>query len=716
MRPPPDDSPPRLRFSGAFDENIFGVDPRQESDLTALADQGGGLKLPGEDKAVSEWETEAEDDDCAPPTKITPQPNKCTRLAVQAHDPLRRSTRPGHPSPNTLLAHTARSTEDPFHCSSIYSTVSKDEHPVDQPPGRIDYHHQEQDHPQPPPDTLWPRRSPSGGGKTNWSKTSSSVSMERFKYDRGLYSTLMSSIDREPPKRINPGPELTTTNSDMTFYNPAAIQRVSAAQCPVPTNDDQDGDADWQTITTERPRETIREIELNFARGAGSSLADVSDTSADGVHNAQLDGISAKAGHLTESTLDHFGLVTARQRDQHAQAYDKTGAKPSQPGQVLQMPQLPTRAAEAIRRFSNPFRQDHGALRRERPGNSFEMAKLSNSYESLDSEPTETGAGQPGGRGRRYAFTQKKLDQEPPKLPSVLFDRRSNWPSFRQSSGYGGEGLTQRDTLLGDTSRLPFPLISLPEAAQLQSFRRERGEEDHTDPPGFFAAKVRSARSATVSTMSSVNSPMTPLSAYVEWQTHMSARGNGKPPVACHGRDPSRQPRSLSPTPVRSPSPLGGTGPKSGRKLFGEDVSDSSSIIEARILRLRGFALSAREMQVAIAHESPELYTRSEIELVETGRGRASLGAPPGPKSTSLKLLFVGIRVGTLVFPLVGILALCGQFDSTISWYSRGQRHSLLTRQRFVLKRQLLMELVMYSVLIAALAVYYSLHGQRTDV
>ncbi|PHH72348.1 hypothetical protein CDD80_4593 [Ophiocordyceps camponoti-rufipedis] len=676
MRPARDDPPSRPCSSASFEENNVSVGPHRPSptpdpDLTAFVDERGRLKLPGNEneKAASEWETEAGDDDGTASTKRSAQPNRSDRLAVQADDPLRRSTRPGHLSPEALLAHTARCAEGPFNSSSIYSTASKDGDAVDQQPDGIDGQEE-----QPPPEALWPHRSLSAGGKTTWSKTSSSVSMERFKYDRGIYSLMMSPVQREP---VN-----------------------------------QDAEVDWQTVTTERPpREAVREIELNFARGTRSSLADVSDT---GVHSAQLDGISAKAGYLAKSTLDDFGLDTAGQRGQRFNAE----AKPKRPEQMIQTHQLPARAAEAIRRFSNPFRQDQASSRRERPGTAFEMAKLSSSYQSLDSDPNLTGVGQPGAQGPRYTGMKNvTLDQMPPKLPSVVIDSQSNWPSFKQSGGRVGGGLPHRDTRLGDTMRLPFPLISLPEAAKLQSFRRERGQEDHTDPPGFFAAKVRSARSATVSTMSSVNSPMTPLSAYVEWQAHMSARNQDQPPAAGHSRHRSGQPRATSPARVRSSSPSGGSKPKTGRKFLGEDVSDTSSILEARILRLGEFALTAREIRAAVAHESSEMGARSEIELVETGRGRvtgqASRRGLSGKPRKSLRLLFFGIRVGTLVFPLIGILALFGHFDSTISWYSRGQRHSLLTRERFILKRQLLVEAIMYSILITALTVYYSVHGQR---
>ncbi|RDA93544.1 hypothetical protein CP533_3992, partial [Ophiocordyceps camponoti-saundersi (nom. inval.)] len=687
--------------------------PKQAAELDE-ADLGDGIKQQHDDD--KEWETEAEDDYRPFSFEMATDIDNCARPAGQVSRRLGSLARPVHLSPPiALVANNVRRSEEQ-NSSSIYSDASKGEqHAIDQPPGRLYCPPQEQNDPQQLRSAaLWPQRSTSGGGETAWSKTSSSISMERFKFDRGMYSLLTSPIDREvskmldyaristetlitvieqPPMEIKAGPELSTIDPNVPVIRGNYTSAGGPVQSSVPTKDSLDTDGDWQTVTTERPNEPIREIELSFGKGAGSSLADVSDTSADDVRNAQLDDLSAKAGYLTQSTLDDFGLGQARQCNYHAAPRVNAG----HPSHAFQMPQVPTRAAEAARCFSDPFRQDFVSPRRERPDTAFDMAGLGYSYDSLDSEPTETGR-----KGLQYSLTRNNMSQDPPKLPSVMFDRQSNWPSFRQSAGHGGEGLGSRDT-----SRLPFPLISLPEAARLQSFRRERGEEDHTDPPGFFAAKVRSARSATISTMSTVASPITPLSAYVDWQANMSPRGHRKAPAACPGYGLSKQPYSPRPLLLGSPKR------KTGRKLFGEDVSDSSSIIEARILRLRGFAMSAREIQAGIGHESTEL---SEIELMERGRGRVLHGGIAGKTSLSLKLLFWGIRLTTVVFPLVGILALCGHFDSTISWYSRGQRHSLLTRQRFVLKRQLLVELVVYAIVITALVVYYSHHGQRSDV
>lgn len=62
----------------------------------------------------------------------------------------------------------------------------------------------------------------------------------------------------------------------------------------------------------------------------------------------------------------------------------------------------------------------------------------------------------------------------------------------------------------------------------------------------------------------------------------------------------------------------------------------------------------------------------------------------------------------TIFFPPVGLLALYGRFDSTISWYTHGQLHALNWEQRGALKQQLCVEVVLFPTLVTTLAVYYS--------
>jgi hypothetical protein len=65
----------------------------------------------------------------------------------------------------------------------------------------------------------------------------------------------------------------------------------------------------------------------------------------------------------------------------------------------------------------------------------------------------------------------------------------------------------------------------------------------------------------------------------------------------------------------------------------------------------------------------------------------------------------------TIFFPPVGLLALLGKLDSTISWYTHGELHGLTKEQRGTLKQQLFVEMVLYPSLVITLAVYYSVHG-----
>ncbi|CAI6080849.1 unnamed protein product, partial [Clonostachys chloroleuca] len=75
------------------------------------------------------------------------------------------------------------------------------------------------------------------------------------------------------------------------------------------------------------------------------------------------------------------------------------------------------------------------------------------------------------------------------------------------------------------------------------------------------------------------------------------------------------------------------------------------------------------------------------------------------------KKFFLVVMVLTIIFPPVGILALSGVFDSTISWCTHGELSAFTVDQRGTLKQQLIVEAILYPVLIIALAVSYSLSG-----
>lgn len=141
-------------------------------------------------------------------------------------------------------------------------------------------------------------------------------------------------------------------------------------------------------------------------------------------------------------------------------------------------------------------------------------------------------------------------------------------------------------------------------------------------------------------------------------------------------------------------------------------LRESPSLLGAKILRLRGFSSSTRQRRANTTPESFELFSRSETHLIESARESVFLRRHlSDDEDERQKFIFLNIMVLTIVFPLIGILALYGRFDSTISWYSHGEMHSLTKEQRGILKQQLFVEAVFYPVLITILSVYYSVHG-----
>lgn len=186
----------------------------------------------------------------------------------------------------------------------------------------------------------------------------------------------------------------------------------------------------------------------------GSSLADVSDT-----------------------TSHHYYGLTSPVSHQQPRPDRTISRNPSS--------RLRTRSRlqAAIRRVSSSL--DGIASTRDQRPQTFEMKQLNGSFESLDSD----------GSSEYFASGNHWQGFEPARDPQkVLFAEAS--PSEIADGSVA-------------IPRLPFPLISLPQAAKLQRARIERGEEDHTDVASSFATR---AYSETRSTISSTNSPRTPHS------------------------------------------------------------------------------------------------------------------------------------------------------------------------------------------------------------
>lgn len=260
---------------------------------------------------------------------------------------------------------------------------------------------------------------------------------------------------------------------------------------------------------------------------------------------------------LDKSKTDEFGLGKLMKRSKPDEPLVKTADKTGDTARSSKMPQLSARAAQAIRRFSNPFRQDQVASAWEKPTAILEMKEFCSSYESLESEPVQLRGRHQQGKEEATVRpgTRPACGWDSPSLPWGTFDERQSGPSVRRVGGISNDGHALQERFPSGFPPLPFPLISLPEAARLQYFRRERGEEDHTDSAGSFAAKARSARSGTLSTMSSLLGPATPLSPFGDLPTVISAAGTARPSAAYQSHCQRMHPSCRSPFALKQCSP-----------------------------------------------------------------------------------------------------------------------------------------------------------------
>lgn len=145
---------------------------------------------------------------------------------------------------------------------------------------------------------------------------------------------------------------------------------------------------------------------------------------------------------------------------------------------------------------------------------------------------------------------------------------------------------------------------------------------------------------------------------------------------------------------------------------YGREAGDTSSVLTAKVMRLRGFSSSTRARRTRnshIAYNERSLFTPSEADLIESAREDILFRRRYSDENKKrLGLVCFVVMVLTVFFPPIGLLALYERFDSTISWYCHGEIHCFTPKQRAVLKRQLLMQAIMYPILIIVLAVYYS--------
>lgn len=311
-------------------------------------------------------------------------------------------------------------------------------------------------------------------------------------------------------------------------------------------------EADWQTVITDEPFGSMQgEFKDSLAKGTGSSLADVSDVfepdcypheqgSTDRIiKHPQLD-VNAASYHIRNDKRTAIPILIPK--------FKGTGSEAFPQNSLRDFKSPSSRATDAIRRLSNVFHRDTFSSRPQKQSNLLDIESRLDSYQILgsdldlpstnacDATPTPHARQERNGRFR-WSRIRENLGRDPPKTPLTIFDQPLYRRGILGTSESKKSSHIPHDDFLAQIPRLPFPLISLPEAAMLQYFRRERGEEDHTDPSISFAAR---GRSRTVSTISSSNFPQTPLSGRFDVPARSSEQ-RLPAPVPAHLRDESKE-------------------------------------------------------------------------------------------------------------------------------------------------------------------------------
>lgn len=152
--------------------------------------------------------------------------------------------------------------------------------------------------------------------------------------------------------------------------------------------------------------------------------------------------------------------------------------------------------------------------------------------------------------------------------------------------------------------------------------------------------------------------------------------------------------------------------PKSQPARFGH--FRAAAALGAKCLRIKAPPARSQNSNQEWAlprNETGGVLTPSEAELIETARGEImERRRSPEEAEHKRKVLFMGIVLSSIVFPLIGFLALLGKFDSTVCWYALGEMKGFTKEQRGMLIQQLLVETFIYTILTVFLSLHFSGH------
>lgn len=248
-------------------------------------------------------------------------------------------------------------------------------------------------------------------------------------------------------------------------------------------------ETDWQTITTDHFAEPNRES----IGSDGLGIVDIGQNSDEtsGASTRFSPFSSTSTGRIIQHVheKDHDPSQQIRKSQRFKISKTNTNATGFSPIASRRIIQSPVRAVDAIRRVSNSIFRESQSPQPHLQSAVLQVWERSNSYESLDSRVsaekilvTSAGSGEKDTNKQfRWSRIRENLGRDMPKQPLTIFDQPLYSPGLLLSQKQCK--VTQRvphDNFLSQIPQLHFPLISLPEAAMLQHFRRERGEEDHT--------------------------------------------------------------------------------------------------------------------------------------------------------------------------------------------------------------------------------------------
>ncbi|RFU72124.1 hypothetical protein TARUN_10137 [Trichoderma arundinaceum] len=573
------------------------------------------------------------------------------------------------------------------------------------------------------------------------SKTSSSESTDRFKYDGEAYSTFLQPSNTRETKKSMRRPA--TTSDDKAGFvsraraeprGPAKVDnevripvaggqrtryQLSTEYDPEPAAAEDDErwqrvrtdagtDADWQTVTTGPVCRNPNSSEVNLIKGTGSSLADVSDIMESYAYPVEQYRTPGTISHQRNRSVRHpEGFFIEDYVRTYPRVIHEHGASNVDQRQqrafheTAQHATRAARAAAAVRRLSDPFQT---------PPNWKSDARVIE-LEDDDNEAPDTGKGV---QAQANTLALTRTDSTETVWPRVI---RHN-ETVNEFDQAFCETRIEDTTIPSDDSanvfsRLPFDLIDLKEAAKCYGSQRDRSaagansfaERARLGPLwSGYSNEAGSSSSGAYRYGGAGNSPVTrPSTAVFRDQI-----AHSHPTVEFDFIDNTPAPSSAILGSLRSRSFLRSN---SGTPRFGH--FRAAAALGAKCLRIKAPPPESENSQpwAFPRNQTGGVLTPSEAELIESARGEImDRRRSPEQAEHKRKILFISIILLSIVFPLIGLLALVGKFDSTVCWYALGEMQGFTKEQRGMLMQQLLVETFIYTLLIIFLSLHFSGH------